>query len=92
MSKTLDPNILAGRFHSGIPAQPEKSERSGCDSHLETSTVLPVGCEVIAVKSHGKGSWSTGYKVEVESHGDTLEYFLKVLRIMHRYANTINFC
>ncbi|KAI7774968.1 hypothetical protein LA080_007521 [Diaporthe eres] len=25
--------------------------------------VLPAGCKVIAVKSHGKGSWSTGHKI-----------------------------
>ncbi|KAL2291771.1 hypothetical protein FJTKL_11963 [Diaporthe vaccinii] len=28
--------------------------------------VLPAGCKVIAVKSHGKGSWSTGHKVEID--------------------------
>ncbi|KAG6368320.1 hypothetical protein INS49_002525 [Diaporthe citri] len=42
--------------------------------------VLPTGCEVIAVEPHGKGSWSTGYKVEAESHGQKLGFFLKIIR------------
>lgn len=53
-------------------------------------TVLPAGCEVIAVKSHGKGSWSTGYKVEVESHESKLEYFLKVLLMLMRHAHIVD--
>lgn len=43
--------------------------------------MLPAGCEVFAVNPHGKGSWSAGYKVEVESDGNELEFFLKVLLI-----------
>lgn len=44
--------------------------------------MLPAGCEIIAVNPHGKGSWSAGYKVEIESDGEELEYFLKVLLIL----------
>ncbi|KAJ0122585.1 uncharacterized protein J7T55_003099 [Diaporthe amygdali] len=42
--------------------------------------VLPHGCEVVSVNAHGIGSWSTGYKVEVESEGKDLVYFLKIIR------------
>lgn len=54
--------------------------------------MLPASCEVIAVNPHGKGSWSAGYKVEIESHGNELEYFLKVLIILKLYSHTIHCC
>jgi hypothetical protein len=37
-----------------------------------------VGCKVISVTPHGKGTWSAGYKVDVEVNGEEKEYFLKV--------------
>ncbi|KAH8889032.1 hypothetical protein GQ53DRAFT_653075 [Thozetella sp. PMI_491] len=47
--------------------------------------VLPPGCEVVAVNAHGKGSWSAGYKIDVELNGEKKEYFLKILnRHNHR--------
>jgi hypothetical protein len=39
---------------------------------------LPVGCTILSVNPHGKGSWSAGYKVDVGVHGEEKEYFLKV--------------
>ncbi|KAH8653736.1 Fructosamine kinase-domain-containing protein [Xylariales sp. PMI_506] len=40
---------------------------------------LPPGCEVVAVNSHGKGSWSAAYKIDVEVNVTEAEYLLKVL-------------
>lgn len=54
--------------------------------------MLPAGCEVIAIKLHGEGSWSIGYKVEVEYREKKLEYFLKVLLMLHRHINILNCC
>ncbi|KAK8130789.1 hypothetical protein PG999_003169 [Apiospora kogelbergensis] len=45
---------------------------------------LPEGC-VTAVNPHGKGSWSSGYKVDVEANGEEHKFFLKIIR-RPRYA------
>ncbi|KAI0160684.1 Fructosamine kinase-domain-containing protein [Xylariaceae sp. FL1272] len=41
---------------------------------------LPEGCEVISTNPHGKGSWSTGYQIDIEVDGIEKEYFLKIIR------------
>ncbi|KAI0016504.1 Fructosamine kinase-domain-containing protein [Xylariomycetidae sp. FL0641] len=41
---------------------------------------LPGDCQVLSVTPHGKGQWSTGYKVEIETDGQVDAYFLKVIR------------
>ncbi|KAI1109209.1 Fructosamine kinase-domain-containing protein [Nemania sp. NC0429] len=40
---------------------------------------LPNGCEVVSVSPHGKGSWSSGYKIDIDADGEEHEYFLKVI-------------
>ncbi|KAI1264795.1 Fructosamine/Ketosamine-3-kinase [Xylariaceae sp. FL1019] len=42
--------------------------------------VLPEGCEVISTNPHGKGSWTTGYKIDIEVDGIEKEFFLKIIR------------
>ncbi|KAI1347589.1 Fructosamine kinase-domain-containing protein [Xylaria sp. FL0043] len=40
---------------------------------------MPSGSRVLSVSPHGKGSWSSGYKVDIEVDGEESEYFLKVI-------------
>ncbi|KAI0508459.1 Fructosamine kinase-domain-containing protein [Xylaria bambusicola] len=40
---------------------------------------MPVGCHVVSVSPHGKGSWSSGYKVDIDVDDEEIEYFVKVI-------------
>ncbi|KAI0152909.1 Fructosamine kinase-domain-containing protein [Xylariaceae sp. FL1272] len=40
--------------------------------------VLPKDCQVMSLTRHGTGSWADGYRLEIKSGDEKLEYFLKV--------------
>ncbi|KAI0450101.1 Fructosamine kinase-domain-containing protein [Xylaria acuta] len=44
---------------------------------------MPKSCHVVSISPHGKGSWSSGYKVEIDVGGEESEYFLKVITRLH---------